>query len=131
MFRASIIMALAIMVSGALPLLVQGYAWLDMARKAGGMEQLAAVMTDADPCRICDIAKDLSDSSRSDEKNPYSSKRIELLTNMEPTSTELSLTAAAAVDSTYQFPIPEDAFRLTGQSTSPATPPPRRVATFS
>ena len=131
MFRASIIMALAIMVSGALPLLVQGYAWLDMARKAGGMEQLAAVMTDADPCCICDLARDLNDSSRSNEKTPFSSKSIDLLKNMEPASTELSLSAAAAVDSTYQFPIPEDALRLTGQSTSPATPPPRRVATFS
>lgn len=124
-------MALAIVVSGVLPLLVQGYAWVDMARKAGGIDQLVYAMTNAEPCCICEMARDLNDSSQSPEKTPASSKPLEWLKGIESTATEFRFGLKAVTDSGCQFPIPGDSLRFAGQITSPDIPPPRPVATFS
>lgn len=130
-FRVSIIAMVVVSVSGIVPLLVQGYAWIDMARKAGGIEHLAFAMTKAKPCCLCEMAQDLSDSSRTNEKTPNSSKPIEFLKGLGSIASEFRFSLESVVDSNYTFPIPKDALLPAGKSKSPPTPPPQTVATFS
>ena len=98
-----------------------------MANKAGGIEQLGAVISHAEPCCLCDMARELNESSPSNGKNPFSSKSLDLLMGVAGSTT--SLVATVMVESDDQIPIPGDLFPPAGREAGPATPPPRPVLT--
>ncbi|MDF1823700.1 MAG: hypothetical protein P1U68_03600 [Verrucomicrobiales bacterium] len=78
-FQACVACVLILLVGGVAPILVQSYAWIDMAFEAGGIDQLAYAVTDAAPCALCCAASQLQDPSPADQSDfPSPSERLEL-----------------------------------------------------
>ena len=121
-------LALAVLVSGILPILVQGYAWLDMAEKAGGINQLGVVMTEAEPCEICDAARDLAERTSSGDNLPVPVERIDILKTMAFLSSVSIDLATERPATEFQFPFPADSTVPAGLRSGPAPPPPRSLA---
>lgn len=57
--RVGFILLLALLLSGLVPMLIQAYGWYDMARKAGGMDQIVVVVTEAPACEFCRAAQEM------------------------------------------------------------------------
>jgi len=106
-------------------MLVQTYGWYDMAQKAGGMENLVEVVTEAPPCKFCKAASVLQKKSEPDQKAPANSDRVEILKTyavfsaLELLRTEKAQAAASRV----RRPIFNEVFPR-NLLVAPETPPP-------
>jgi len=77
--RVGFILFLAVLVSGLVPMLVQAYGWYDMAKKAGGMENIVEVVTEAPACEFCKAAQEMQQQSEPNKDNPPSKDRMEVV----------------------------------------------------
>ncbi len=127
--KIAVLLVLAVLVSGFLPVLVQGYAWLDMAKKAGGIQMIGEVVANAEPCRICCAAQDMRENSRDGDEAPVPVERLELLKSliMDKSAIDL-LVEEVGRDSEEKWLLALRAQRPSSCKFAPATPPPRVVA---
>ena len=77
--RVAFIVFLAVLVSGLAPVLIQTYAYYDMAQKAGGMGKIVEVVTEAPACEFCKAAQAMQQKSEPNKDNPPSKDRVEIV----------------------------------------------------
>ncbi|MBK1831360.1 hypothetical protein JIN77_11525 [Verrucomicrobiaceae bacterium R5-34] len=77
--RVGFILFLALLVSGLAPMVIQTYGWYDMAKKAGGVEKIVEVVTEAPPCEFCKAAQEMQQKSEPNKDNPPSQDRVEIV----------------------------------------------------
>ncbi len=77
--RVGFILFLTLLISGLLPMLIQSYGWYDMAQKAGGMEHIVQVITEAPACKFCKAARALQQKSEPEPQTPAGGDRVEVL----------------------------------------------------
>ncbi|MDF1740035.1 MAG: hypothetical protein P1U86_12810 [Verrucomicrobiales bacterium] len=127
--KIALLLVLAVLVSGVLPLLVQGYAWIDMARKAGGIQMIGEVVANAEPCKICCAAQELRENSREGDEAPLPVERLELLKSLIMDKSAIDLLAEeVGKDSEVNWLRTLRAQRPSSCEFAPATPPPRAFA---
>lgn len=130
--RVGFILFLTFVISGMLPMLIQSYAWYDMAQKAGGVENIVEVVTEAPPCKFCKAAAALQEKSEPDPQAPLSGERVEVAKTyavlLDDELSETSLAKLAALSNCYS--VGDDIFPRNLLS-APETPPPEWVVFFS
>ncbi len=124
----AVALGLVVLVSGFLPILVQGYAWIDMARDAGGIQMIGEIVSDAEPCEICRAAQEMRENSRKDKDTPLPMERIELLKSISNEIPTVLAVSQEESESGQKWSLMLDSDRPVNCEFAPATPPPRILA---
>ncbi|WP_411825984.1 hypothetical protein [Luteolibacter sp. AS25] len=69
---------LIFLLGGFLPFTLQCYAWIRMAQKAGGVEMLGEIVTQAPPCELCCAASDLQNKQTGKNDRNCPESRLEI-----------------------------------------------------
>ncbi|MCG8602338.1 MAG: hypothetical protein MI807_19495 [Verrucomicrobiales bacterium] len=110
---------------------MQTYGWIDMALKAGGLDQIGYALTEAPPCKFCCAAKALQESTPAGERNhpsPTVPERFELLLKTLTSCADHQKTSWEAPENflspTFRA-TPEPVKLRSRDGNGPPTPPPR------
>jgi len=123
--RAMAALCLVLHLSGGPALLVQSVAWLQMANGAGGLRHLAWAMSEAPPCRGCEMAQVLQQPPCDETGVPAPRERLDFLRLALSGESRFELRTGEGVSGAEVHSRPRSERPLDSRSDRPATPPPR------
>jgi len=116
---------LALQFSGGAALLVQSAAWLQMAKGAGGWQHLAWAMSEAPPCRGCEMAQALQQLPCDETGVPAPRERLDFLRLALSGENRFELRSGEGVSGAEVHSRPRSERPLGSRSDRPPVPPPR------
>ena len=118
---------LAVAVSGSLAPAVQGWAWIEMAREAGGLHRIGEAMFEFAPCGRCHAAQALSQGTDEDSDRPGPSERPESLRFVATFEGTNVVPARPGVDLDAGYSRCRSEVSPPSRGDRPPVPPPRAV----
>lgn len=108
-------------------MLLQGYAWIDMAMEAGGLDRLSYVVSDAEPCRICTAAQVMQEPGAGGDRDfPAPAQRLELFLKAMTVEDGFRFSGAAVDgDDQARLGAGRDTILCGIDGTGPPSPPPQ------
>lgn len=127
--RRLTLLLLAAAASGSLAPTLQGWAWIEMAREAGGIHRIGEAMFEFAPCGRCHAAQALSQGSHEDSERPLPGERLDTLRFVATLAGTDVIPGRTGADFESGFPRCGSDCRPEDREDRPHVPPPRTFET--